>query len=181
MCCQGDTQKQPVSQTDSFVFHKTGTVRLWHLADMNELPNVRIAPEAVAPGSRTPRSPEHVKRDLAANVGSIASTSRRFAHYAAIRGGLPTHGGIEIHSPKDARQRRATAFETAWPTGLALKTIAEGTDPKVITGAYRNRKSGWTIRSGSISFTISIPARGVRRSRASSRRSPSSSIQPISV
>jgi hypothetical protein len=44
-------------------------------------------------------------------------------------------------------------------SGLALKTIAEGTDQKVITQAYCRRTSGWTIRPGSISFTISIPAR----------------------
>jgi hypothetical protein len=46
---------------------------------------------------------------------------------------------MEIHSLEDARQRRGTAFGTTWPIAsrLALKTIAEGTDPKVITEAYR--------------------------------------------
>jgi len=41
---------------------------------------------------------------------------------------------------KDARQRRGTTFDTTWPYRdqiSPLKTIAEGTDPKVITEAYR--------------------------------------------
>jgi hypothetical protein len=56
-----------------------------------------------------------------------------------MRGCRPIRGGIEIHSLEDARQRRDTALGTTWPIAsrLALKTIAEGTDPKVITEAYR--------------------------------------------
>jgi len=56
-----------------------------------------------------------------------------------MRGCRPIRGGIEIHSLEDARQRRDTALGTTWPIAsrLTLKTIAEGTDPKVITEAYR--------------------------------------------
>jgi peptide/nickel transport system substrate-binding protein len=59
----------------------------------------------------------------------------------------------------------------------ALKTIAEATDPKAITAAYRKAHERLVDNPpGSISSTISTRARCRRRSRVSFRHSHGSSI-----
>jgi hypothetical protein len=92
---------------------------------------------SVAIRSRMPCLPLQLRRACSAQGVQAPPQPSSLLRCRPPLGPTPHSGSAD--KLEDARQRRDTAFGTTWPIAsrLALKTIAEGTDPKVITEAYR--------------------------------------------